>query len=112
VHNIARSIVILDEVQVLPRPLLAPLLAMMDDLSRDWGCSFVLSTATKPAFEKPPAAGPRDLRWSPGKIREIIRAPADLHNRLRRVSIDWRIKDPVAWPQVATWIAAGRLSTI
>lgn len=59
VHNIARSIVILDEVQVLPRSLLAPLLDMMKDLSDNWGCTFVLSTATKPAFEKadPPDPG-------------------------------------------------------
>ncbi len=104
VHNMARSIVILDEVQVLPRPLLAPLLGMMDELATDWGCSFVLSTATKPAFEQPPAAGPRDLRWPPGKVREIIRSPAELHRRLRRVSIDWRIKDPVDWPEVAGWM--------
>jgi CRISPR-associated endonuclease/helicase Cas3 len=103
VHNIARSIVILDEVQVLPRNLLGPLLGMIDELSSHWGCSFVLSSATKPAFEKPASAGPRDLRWPPGKVREIVRSP-DLHTRLRRVSIDWRIKDPVDWPQVATWM--------
>jgi CRISPR-associated endonuclease/helicase Cas3 len=108
VHNIARSIVILDEVQVLPRPLLAPLLEIMDELCRDWGCSFVLSTATKPAFEKPTIASARDQRWAPGRVREIVRAPADLHKRLRRVSIDWRIKDPVDWPEVAAWMANHR----
>ena len=48
VHNIARSIVILDEVQLLPRHLLAPLLTMIRELSADWGCSFVFSTATSP----------------------------------------------------------------
>ena len=104
IHNIARSIVILDEVQVLPRPLLAPLLEIIDELTTDWGCSFVLSTATKPAFERPPHAGPLDLRWAPGKLREIVRSPAGLHSRLRRVSIDWRIKEPVDWPQVAAWM--------
>jgi CRISPR-associated endonuclease/helicase Cas3 len=103
VHNIARSIVILDEVQVLPRNLLGSLLGMIDELSSHWGCSFVLSSATKPAFEKPAIAGPRDLRWPAGKVREIVRSP-DLHSRLRRVSIDWRIKDPVGWPQVAAWM--------
>jgi CRISPR-associated endonuclease/helicase Cas3 len=105
IHNIARSIVILDEVQVLPRPLLAPLLGMMDELSRDWGCTFVLSTATKPAFERRLAGALRDKRWEPGKVREIINAPEALHQRLRRVSIDWRIKEPVDWPEIANWIA-------
>jgi CRISPR-associated endonuclease/helicase Cas3 len=104
VHNIARSIVILDEVQVLPRPLLAPLLAMIDELCRDWGCSFVLSTATKPAFERRAASGSKDQRWAPGRVREIIASPEDLHRRLRRVSIDWRIHQPVDWPQVADWL--------
>ena len=95
VHNVARSIVILDEVQVLPRPLLAPLLSMMDELSADWGCSFVLSTATKPAFERRTAVSVHDQRWTPGTVREIVHSPADLHKRLRRVSIDWRIDTPV-----------------
>ncbi len=104
VHNIARSIVILDEVQVLPRPLLAPLLGMIQELSNDWGCSFVLSTATKPAFEQPSEANARDLRWKPGTVREIVRAPAALHSRLCRVSIDWRIETPVDWPEVARWM--------
>ncbi|MCU1335414.1 MAG: cas3 [Bryobacterales bacterium] len=85
IHNIARSIVILDEVQVLPRHLLGPLLGMIDELAEDWGCSFVLSTATKPAFERPASDGTADLRWKAGKIREIVQAPAELHNRLRRV---------------------------
>jgi CRISPR-associated endonuclease/helicase Cas3 len=104
VHNIARSIVILDEVQVLPRPLLAPLLAMIDELATDWGCTFVLSTATKPAFERTPGTDSRDLRWSAGKVREIVRAPEELHRRLRRATIDWRIHDPVDWPTVASWM--------
>ena len=105
VHNIARSIVILDEVQVLPRPLLAPLLGMMDELCRDWGCSFVLSTATKPAFEKSATSGVKDERWAAGKVREIVSSPEQLHRRLRRVSIDWRIEDPVDWPEVAQWMS-------
>lgn len=104
VHNIARSIVILDEVQVLPRHLLAPLLGMIGELSRDWGCSFVLSTATQPAFERSETTGARDLRWPKGTLREIIQSPADLHARLRRVKIDWRIREPVDWATVAGWM--------
>lgn len=105
VHNIARSVIVLDEVQILPRPLLAPLLGMMDELATDWGCTFVLSTATKPAFERPDTAGAKDLRWPSGKVREIVRAPDELHRRLRRVSIEWRTKEPVDWPEVAGWMA-------
>lgn len=104
IHNIARSIVILDEVQVLPRSLLAPLLGMIEELAEDWGCSFVLSTATKPAFERPLVHESGDRRWAAGKVREIVQAPADLHRRLQRVTIDWRIKQPVDWPEVAGWM--------
>jgi len=108
VHNIARSIIILDEVQVLPRPLLAPLLAIMDELCRDWGCSFVLSTATKPAFERQELENKQDRRWPPGMVREIVHDPAELHQKLRRVSIDWRIQQPVDWPEVASWMSQER----
>ena len=104
VHNIARSIVILDEVQVLPRPLLAPLLDVMKELSDHWGCTFVLSTATKPAFEKADPVDRKDPRWPPGTVREIIADPPSLHTRLRRVTIDWRIFEAVDWPEVASWM--------
>lgn len=104
VHNVARSIVILDEVQVLPRHLLAPLLGIIGELSKDWGCSFVLSTATKPAFEKAEGASTRDMRWMRGTVREIVRSPTDLHTRLRRVELDWRIERPVDWPEVSEWV--------
>jgi len=108
VHNIARSIVILDEVQVLPRPLLAPLLDMMKELSDHWGCTFVLSTATKPAFERADTLDRRDPRWPPGTTREIVAEPDALHSRLRRVTIDWRIAEPVDWPEVADWMREHR----
>jgi CRISPR-associated endonuclease/helicase Cas3 len=70
VHNIARSIVILDEVQTLPRRLLGPLLDMMKELAEDWDTNFVFSTATQPAFERPQHK--RDLRWGPGTLTEIM----------------------------------------
>jgi len=108
VHNIARSIIILDEVQVLPRHLLAPLLDMIKELSDQWGCTFVLSTATKPAFEKIDPRDRRDPRWPPGTLREIIAAPDSLHTQLRRVTIDWRISEPVDWPEVAGWMQEHR----
>jgi CRISPR-associated endonuclease/helicase Cas3 len=99
VHNIARSIVILDEVQTLPRRLLGPLLDMMKELAEDWDTNFVFSTATQPAFERPQHK--RDLRWGPGTLTEIVRDPASLHKALKRVEIHWEIDHAVGWPEVA-----------
>jgi CRISPR-associated endonuclease/helicase Cas3 len=99
VHNIARSIVILDEVQTLPRRLLGPLLGMIRELSEDWGVDFVFSTATQPAFER--RSLKPDLRWEPGTLTEIVRDPAPLRAAMKRAEIHWEIKHAVTWPQVA-----------
>jgi len=100
VHNIARSIVILDEVQTLPRRLLGPLLGMIRELADDWGVDFVFSTATQPAFERRPSPM-SDLRWEPGTLTEIVHDPAPLRTALKRAEIHWEIEHAVTWPQVA-----------
>jgi CRISPR-associated endonuclease/helicase Cas3 len=102
VHNISRSIIVLDEVQTLPRRLLAPLLSAIRELAEDWGCTFVFSTATQPAFEKLAGASTRgDARWAPGTIRPIIQDVAGLHSQLKRVTISWELDKTVTWPELA-----------
>lgn len=100
VHNIARSIVILDEVQTLPRRLLGPLLGMIRELADDWGVDFVFSTATQPAFERR-RSPVSDLRWEPGTLTEIVHDPAPLRAALKRAEIHWEIERAVTWPRVA-----------
>jgi CRISPR-associated endonuclease/helicase Cas3 len=108
VHNIARSIVILDEVQTLPRRLLGPLLGMMKELAEDWDTNFVFSTATQPAFEHPQFKG--DLRLAPGTVKEIVQKPAALREALKRVEISWEIRpeQAVGWPALAERMMAER----
>jgi CRISPR-associated endonuclease/helicase Cas3 len=85
-HNIARSVIILDEVQTLPAEFLLPILEALAELTdpNAYGCSVVLSTAT------PPALRHREGRnFGLKDVREIIADPADLSRRLRRVRTDW-----------------------
>lgn len=105
-HNLARSVVILDEVQTLPRQFVGPILSMMDSLSRDWNTCFLYSTATQPAFEKTTSAefapSKRDHRWSAGKLTEIIPDPPSLFQLLERVRVEWpRPQDSMPWADLA-----------
>jgi CRISPR-associated endonuclease/helicase Cas3 len=85
-HNIARSVVILDEAQTLPLKFLQPCIAAIDELARNYGASVVLCTATQPAIEDG-VDGERSFRGGLRDVREIAPEREALFQRLQRVCV-------------------------
>lgn len=90
-HNIAESVVILDEVQLLPMRLLQPCIWAIQELVRHYSVSVVLSTATQPKL--------------PGlNAREMIPSGLKLYERLKRT--EWSLpdlnSDRQSWQEIAT----------
>ncbi len=81
-HNLARSVVILDEAQKLPVDYLEPCLLALRELAASYGSSVVLCTATQPAVTRRDGF-PVGLEG----VREIIPDPPALYTALRRVEV-------------------------
>jgi len=99
-HNIAHAVVIFDEVQTLPSPLLNPLLNVFRELRDHYGTSFVFSTATQPAFRHRPLSLTEGFK--PGEIQEITQNIGKVFSGLRRVSIQLPKPDEtIGWDTLA-----------
>lgn len=82
-HNIAGSIIILDEAQTIPRHLLRPCVRMLDSLAHLFGCTIVLCTATQPTLEESKFKGGLPLAG-----RELAPDPVRLAAQLKRARIE------------------------
>ncbi|MGH8629281.1 MAG: CRISPR-associated endonuclease Cas3'', partial [Burkholderiales bacterium] len=107
-HNIADSVIILDEAQTLPPEFLSPILATLRQLVQSYGATIVLCTATQPTLhEKPAGVSSFPALEAELQPREIAPDPPTLYARLRRVRLDVRPEDVRAtWPELAAELAA------
>lgn len=102
-HNLAESVILLDEAQALPTGLLSPILDGLRQLTENYGASVVLSTATQPAFEC-------IKEFRKVTAHEIIPESAYVRHfeTLRRVKYKWETDEPHQWREVAEWMREER----
>ena len=93
-HNLVRSVIILDEAQALPPNLLAPILDVLQELVNHYGASVVLSTATQPAFQAIETFGNVDAV-------DIVPSPERHFQALKRVRYEWRTDSKLSWEDIA-----------
>ena len=95
-HNIAESVVILDEAQLLPPHLLWPCTEALAQLIGHYRVSVVLATATQPALTT-------DGPLADVPVHEIIPDPQSLYARLKRTDIilPADLKQRAAWEDIA-----------
>lgn len=82
-HNVANSVVVLDEAQTIPLHVLRPCVAALDELARNYRSSVVLCTATQPALLAPKF----EDGFAPERVRELAPDPDELARQLKRVRV-------------------------
>ncbi|MGR4862237.1 CRISPR-associated endonuclease Cas3'' [Caulobacter sp. LARHSG274] len=87
-HNLTRSVIVLDELQTLPLELLRPCVAALKELAANYGCSIVLCTATQPALLADPPGGGRPFVNGFENVIELAPDPPALFKALRRVKVE------------------------
>ncbi len=80
IHRIARSVVILDEAQMLPPQYLRPTIETIRELAKHYGTSILLCTATQPALSMSDS-----FKDGLDNVREIAPDPVRLYEAFRRV---------------------------
>ncbi|WP_386687479.1 CRISPR-associated helicase Cas3' [Lonepinella sp. MS14437] len=81
-HNIAGSVIILDEAQMLPLNLLLPIMQAIKELTRNYHCSVVMCTATQPAIH-----ATHGFYRGFDNVREIAPNPTALFAQLKRTTV-------------------------
>lgn len=81
-HNLANSIIVLDEAQKIPVDFLTPCLRVLNELVLNYGCTIVLCTATQPAINHQD-----DFEIGLKNVQEIIANPEQIFEDMNRVKV-------------------------
>jgi CRISPR-associated endonuclease/helicase Cas3 len=109
-HNLAGSVIVLDEAQLLPLQFLQSIVDVLRYLVKDFGATVLLCTATQPVLDAAASLDPtRGLRRGIGPVTEIIDDVPALYAALERVQVHLPpdLDTPRSWPELADEIAAG-----
>ena len=86
-HNIANSVIVIDEAQLLPPDFLQPVLDVLRLLTDCYGVTLVLSTATQPALASRIDSHGRTILRGVDNAKEIISDVSSLYTSLDRVYV-------------------------
>lgn len=95
-HNIAHSVIVLDEAQAIPVEVLRPVTATLNELTATYGSTVMLCTATQPALHAVFKELPRPV--------EIVSGPLSMPERVR---VEFpKAGERRSWEDIATAMAA------
>lgn len=97
-HHIADSVILFDEAQSLPTEVTETTLEAVNELCRTYHCTMVFSSATQPDFD-----AIANVNWKP---REIMPDNPRLFAALKRTHVEWRLKKPIPFEEIAGEMAA------
>ncbi|MCY4353349.1 MAG: CRISPR-associated helicase Cas3' [Truepera sp.] len=100
-HNLNRSVIILDEAQTLPAHILEPTLDVLRELVENYGVSVVFCTATQPEYEGAPQL---KKHFDALDITEIVPNYPEHFDVLKRVDYTLR-PSPLTWEKLARELA-------
>jgi CRISPR-associated endonuclease/helicase Cas3 len=78
-HNIANSVLVFDEAQMIPVPYLLPCVEAIKELVVNYRCTAVLATATQSSL---------DDYFKPLELKEIVARPKEMYEFFKRVRYD------------------------
>ncbi|HHT9915946.1 TPA: CRISPR-associated helicase Cas3' [Legionella pneumophila] len=102
-HNLVNSVIVIDEVQLLPPEFLQPVLDVFRLLTAYYGVTLVLSTATQPALNTIKNAFGQILFRGLDGVREIIQDVPALYQKLSRIKIEKpaNLNEQISWQNLA-----------